>query len=158
MEGSRVTKDGRNIRVVGGLVLSLTLGTATLMALEPPVRRWAPTAALAGGLPNGVQSVQIDYAAPGFDPNQFDALIFADGRCDWRPRGTALRVGVVGDGAAISEAQAQALLAALGSLAQYGLDLEQVHIGVDSDARRQDGLPPGAADLCRLLQRKLLAD
>ncbi len=154
----RSRPERRNARVVVALLLALVAGAAVLLWLEPPLPGWSRAAqeTLDGGVP--VHSVEIGYVPDSSGPafSEYDCVIFEDGRCAWRPRGSDVRVMLVGsaDGD-LPPAQAGAVLAMLGDMSfGRGLDLSRVRLAPQSDPRLNESAPPPARDLRDLLTRK----
>lgn len=157
-ETFEVSPDQRNAWVVAYLVGAMLLGTAMLLWLEPPAHGWSVPAVAMGENVSGVRSVQIHYAIADASPalDEFDCVVFADGRCAWRPRSADIRLTLLGKPSSrLPEAQAGTLLAILGSMnLASGLDFSQVHLAPGSDPKLNPGLPPPAHELRALLERK----
>ncbi|MBU0640512.1 MAG: hypothetical protein KKB50_16740 [Planctomycetes bacterium] len=157
-KGLVMAADTRNAKVVIALTVSMTVGAALLLWLEPTTRGWSPTTLLMAERGTRVHEVAIDYVPPTapLPAEMYDCIVYDDGDWDWKPRGSSIRLAVAGSTSQhLSEAQANTLLAVLGSMKQLrGLDLNRVRLLPESDARRRPELPPEAHDLCELLARK----
>lgn len=147
--------DSRNARVVIYLVASMSLGAATLYALEPSRPEYeAPPGAVAT-----VERVRIEYVSSEARANQsdYDCLIFGSGAHIGQPSGARVRLGVVAsDSGEVSEAQKRKLLAVLASIVGgRGLSPTQVvQLAPESDARLNPDLPVAARELGAMLVRK----
>jgi len=135
----------------------MTAGVTLLLWLEPAAPGWSRTTLLMAESARAVESVQIEYLAPGAPgaASDYDCLVMPGGQCVWRPSGPQVRLAVVGSDGPMPEAQARQLLAVFGNLTQrHGLDLGRVWLHPGSDARLHPELPVAAHDLCALLVRK----
>jgi len=153
-----VSPDQRNAWVVACLVGAMLLGTAMLLWLEPPAHGWSVPAVELGENVAGVRSVQIHFALAdaALPLDEYDCVVYADGRCAWRPRSADIRLTLLGKRSnRLPEAQAGTLLAILGSMnLASGLDFSQVRLDPGSDPKLNPGLPPPAHELRALLERK----
>jgi hypothetical protein len=153
-----VNSEARNTRVVAILIVSMTLGAAALLWLEPPTPGWSSSTLLMAETVRGLEEVRIDFTGlgDGLNTGDYDCVVKPDGECEWRPRGSHISMLVVGsDDDAMPATQARTLLAVLGSMSQrHGLDLGGVWLHPLSDARLHPELPRSAHDLCDLLVRK----
>lgn len=157
-EGQVIMAEKRNARVVAYLVASMLAGAAVLLWLEPPAHGWSDPAGAVGASQLRVQSVEIRYL-PAETPDSmddFDCVVFADGRCAWRPRGSDIRVTLVAPKSnRLPDPQAAALLAVLGNMSiGHGLDPSRVRLYSGSDSSLNPELPQPAHDLRALLERK----
>lgn len=157
-----MTRDSRNTRVTVCLVLSMTLGAAVLMWLQPSAVGWPrdalPMMAERGGV---VEAVTIEWITPEILAADYatDCVIRPGSElADWHPRSglRELRISLVQarDGR-LDPAQAQTLLRVLGTM-RYAreLDLRSVSLHPDSDPTRRRGLTRDAHELRDLLTRK----
>lgn len=153
-----MSPETRNKRVIAILVASMTLGSIALFWLEPPTPGWSSSPLLMAETVRGLEEVRVDFAdrADGANSDEYDCVILADGECEWRPRGSRIRMLVIGsDADSMPDMQARTLLAVFGSMNQrYGLDLHSVWLHPLSDARLHPELSASAHDLCDLLVRK----
>lgn len=147
----------RNIKVVGWLVCTLSVGATLLLWLEPPAQVWAPAEAMARELHAPIEAVEIDCTPlQRCDADAYDGMVFPDGRFAFRQRGSQVRVAIVAEpDADLPANQAKAVLAVIGSLRTFGgLDLKRVRLA--SDDAGPGNLPTSrpAQQLAELLQRK----
>jgi len=145
----------------------MTAGATVLLGLEsklvPKRPNWTGSTLLMAEHGARVESVEITYitspdevgrASLGVEESL--CLIEPDGTTRWEPLRARVRVVVIGsDGEHLTAEQKRALLGVLGSISQAsGVELVPVRLADSSDVRQQPGLPPQAADLCALLERK----
>jgi hypothetical protein len=154
--------DSRNAKVVFLLVLSMSAGALTLLALENRPKELFPAAhrSLVAESSARFQRVEIHFALPGspIEESAFDCVIYPNRPAQWSPKGGAINLLVVGRGGdadRLADDQVVLLLSILDDLNRKGgLPLDQVYLNRDSDVRRHPGLPAEARDLCALLVRK----
>lgn len=151
------TRDVRNTKVVAALILTMTVGAAILLWLEPAagVRNdRLLMAARAGNFERGL----IEFATPSdmFDLASVDCLIDAGGTSHWQPSGQLVRVIVRCEpNARLTDAQKRALLDVLGYMHRDGgLEGGRVQLASDSDPEMHANLPPAAKDLRSFLDLK----
>lgn len=150
-----MNESARNARVIVYLVTSMSLGAATLYALEPA----RPEYEAPPGASTTVERVRIEYIPTDVKVEQaaYDCLIFDSGAHVGKPVGSQVRLGVVaGDAGEVSDAQKTKLLAILASIVGgRGLDPTQVvQLAPESDARFNPHLPDPARELGSMLVRK----
>ena len=161
-----MTADKRNASVVIALILSMTVGAQVLLWLEPATPRWAGDTLLMAERGTAVQ-VEVFYAGP-----EDDVVALKDAAADagdslcvidpsgvverWEPRGSRVQLVVIGSEAdTLSKRQKETLLAALGTLCQDGdSDRVRVQLAAEANALESPAVPPQAADLRNLLERR----
>ena len=159
-----MTPETRNTRVTVCLVVSMTLGAATLMWMDPGTRAPAGErdAFLTAARGTPVEALVIEVVPPSQREllSDFECVILPTGAEPvWHPDRLAarqVRVAVAGsDDGQLSDEQALVLLRVLGSLKHHrGLPLSSVRLHPDSDVRYRTDLPPQAFALRELLLRK----
>lgn len=150
----------RNARVVVALFGSLTLGASVLLLMEPRPR--PADGASQGALltaehnPQRFEHLTVEYARSlaGVDRSRIDAVVRPDGVMEWSPRGSSLRVLVVGSGeSSLNPAQARTLLELVRWLReQRNFDVREISLDPQSDAREVSTLPGEARQLAQLLE------
>lgn len=156
----RMSADKRNTAVVVALVLSLTVGARLLLWLEPGSPQWEGDTLLMAQRGGAVQQIDVHFADDRdalaemyIDERDSLCVVYPNEEPKWWPGGPQVHLVVVGDhDQQLSQQQMAWVLGALGSLIQdSGQDLLPVRL---ADSATGPGLPPQAADLRSLLERK----
>lgn len=145
----------RNANVVAALIASLTLGAGVLLLMDPHPKPATRNASLlvAGG--QRVASATLHYVGTDVDLSAYDYVVGLSGDRSGQPRGRDVHVAVVGNGAAMSDAQLRTVLFVLNELRQsYGMRDDGVRVGPSCDVRIDSTLSRGARDLFDILSRK----
>lgn len=161
--------DRRNTIVVIALILSMTIGARVLLWLEPSTPRWEGETLLLAERSRPVEDVVVSYVPPSVpleeslpDLGEDESLlmIYAEGEPYWEPRGSQVRMVVVGTEAdELTHTQQATLLWAIRSMSRAArCDLIPLKLATDSDIRYNPHLPPQAVDLRDLLVRKRIID
>ncbi len=153
-----MTADNRNVKVVGALIVAMTLGAAVLLFLEPYPRGWSSEPMLIAQTRRVLSDLTVYHIphAAAFEPSAFDGVVYEDGRCEWRPAGGPARLAVLeGADQRMSGEQKRALLSLLYELDRnHELAMRQIRLEPYSDPRLYSGLSQHARDLCDWLVLK----
>lgn len=148
----------RNTRFVAGLIGGTTVCALVLMSLQTRTPRASGNFLLAAEQSLTVDEAAIEYAPRGeeIDLRAFDCVVWPSGELVWEPRGSSIRIAVVGDESpTLPAAQSSQLLNVLGGLRyNAGLRSPGLSLADTSNAALHPELPAQAADLRALLVRK----
>jgi hypothetical protein len=159
-EGLLMDHSTRNAKTVTALIISMSVGAALLLGLEPKNDN-PPSTMLIARDAAAVDSLLVEFVPQESADSlaAYHCVILPDkeGSCVWRPDGgSQIRLAILGpQDQPLGQEQAHNLLRVVGTLHRsYGLDFSNIRLAVNTAPGGQASTERGPRDLRDLLVRK----